>query len=256
MAKPTKPAELAKLTTEPDLAIRDADAEVEFSICVRLFTAARQCLLALPPDTEGHVSMLYARLMWRAAEVRFITLQLRTGDVVLVHSANVISTQATVQRISQQLRAKLIEGDPTAADEHTLENPPSLLGELVKLVSVMRVVFFERSHTATLDTDIVAVQDWYRKMTFITALLTNTSEVRKQTTMRFVHDARFAHYINYESTIILKSFQVLTSDEGDQAELPERTEGSEKVELRDRKEERPTYADIVRRFLPMPRPIA
>lgn len=174
----------------------------ELAVTLRLITASRECLIKA--DSPGQ--LLFARVLWRATELRLITYQLKVGDVVIRAQAS--SLPVTI-RASQQLRAKLAK-DTNIKDDNAHRKDSDTQVELSRLSHQLNKILFHSREGTEAEVDSKMMVDWYNKLTFVLGTLTHSSDVIKLTTLGFPHDAsRPVHYENIEATQVIASLSMI-----------------------------------------------
>lgn len=186
----------------------DFNVTQELKECIHLISTARMILLSATTALQ----LLYARILWRTAELRFMTYQVAVGDVVVDRASRAL---AATTRAMEQLYAKLVtdvgfDDNGKVMENVTLDDP--LFIQMARLSHLASCLFFEGIIAQKrVNLTMATLQDWYIKMTFVITTMQASSVLVKRTSFGFPekeNDDRLNHE-NMKTTHLLVSLVIL-----------------------------------------------
>ena len=191
----------------------------ELDVHILHVRAARAILLGAQTEPE----ILFGQVMWRTAEIRFVTYQLSIGAVVI--NADDSALEATI-RAAEQLEKKLMVDTGIVATEmnsglHSIQEdsiPRKVEAALKRLSQQLCAIIFVEDPSTHVALMPSTVRDWYVKLTFVMVTLSRAITIISRTTLS-IPDEKGDNYKNFDEALVLPSLQVLRCKLGDVPEL-------------------------------------
>lgn len=172
---------------------------------IRMIGAARSILLAATNPSET----LYARMLWRAAELRYVLYQICLGDVLVTREDPVLkATTRAAQQLCEKLAKDTCGIAPAPLDLVTSETD-QLVVALDTLSRQLCGILFETNPERQIPLKLSTVKDWYIKLTFIITTLQKPSVTKRMTTIEIPDEDVDANYEQLEETQLLKSIRII-----------------------------------------------
>ena len=193
-------------------------ATTELELALRMIWMGR--LLLLRAETEA--ALLYARVLWRMAELRYVVYQVALGDVEVDRKHPTLPV--TVRAAEQMLEKLKVLCGTSPGNVGLYADSSDTLVVLLDLLSRQLSYNILDPHENNVVTRRAlsenTVLDWYVKLTFIIGTLENSSIKKKVTTLGFPDlkpSLPEANYTRFEKTHLLSSLNVLRVEKEDAA---------------------------------------